>query len=93
MSRSIFGVLSGALVLVGFIFVARQPAVQGQVKSQPSTTSDDWPLMTADLKGSKYSPLDEITAEDFGKLEVAWYFKADSLGPRQKASWEARRSP
>jgi glucose dehydrogenase len=29
-----------------------------------------------------YSPLDQINASNFNKLEVAWRFKTDALGPR-----------
>ena len=33
-------------------------------------------------RGSKYSPLDQINASNFSKIEVAWRFKTDNLGPR-----------
>src|SRR6185295_8751744 len=36
---------------------------------------------TADLRGSKYSPLNQIDASNFSKLQVAWTFKTDNLGP------------
>src|SRR5467141_163057 len=54
----------------------------------PSTTNGEWPSYTADLRGSKYSPLDQINAANFGKLEVAWRFKTDSLGPRPEYKLE-----
>ncbi|MBI1873636.1 MAG: PQQ-binding-like beta-propeller repeat protein [Acidobacteria bacterium] len=47
----------------------------------PSTQNGEWPHYTADLRGSRYSPLDQINASNFNKLEVAWRFKTDSLGP------------
>ena len=56
--------------------------IAGQYPAQPSTTSGEWPMYTADLRGSKYSPLDQINAGNFSKLEVAWRFKTDNLGPR-----------
>lgn len=31
---------------------------------------------------TRYAPLDQITAENFSTLEVAWRFKTDNLGPR-----------
>jgi quinoprotein glucose dehydrogenase len=55
---------------------------------QPSTANGDWPHYTADLRGTKYSPLDQINATNFGKLEVAWRFKTDSLGPRPEYKLE-----
>ncbi|PYR25664.1 MAG: hypothetical protein DMF92_20160, partial [Acidobacteria bacterium] len=34
------------------------------------------------------SPLDQITADNFGKLTVAWRFKTDHLGPRPEFQYE-----
>src|SRR6202521_4158838 len=56
--------------------------------NQPSTRNGEWPQYTADLKGAKYSPLDQINASNFNKLEVAWRFKTDSLGPRPEYKLE-----
>src|SRR5262249_4870744 len=36
----------------------------------------------------RYSPLDQITAANFNKLEVAWRFKTDQLGPRPEYKLE-----
>jgi glucose dehydrogenase len=33
------------------------------------------------VKGSRYSPADQINASNFSKLEVAWRYKTDNLGP------------
>src|SRR5581483_9914610 len=52
----------------------------GQSNGQPSVKNGDWPHYTADIRGSRYSPLDQITADNFNKLEVAWRFKTDNLG-------------
>jgi len=54
----------------------------------PSTKNGEWPQYTADLKGSRYSPLDQINASNFSKLEVAWRFKTDSFGPRPEYKLE-----
>jgi quinoprotein glucose dehydrogenase len=54
----------------------------------PSTAGGDWPHYTADMRGTKYSPLDQINASNFGKLEVAWRFKTDILGPRPEYKLE-----
>ena len=56
--------------------------------SMPSTRNGEWPQYTADLKGTKYSPLDQINASNFSKLEVAWRFKTDSFGPRPEYKLE-----
>jgi len=54
----------------------------------PSTAKGDWTYYNADIKGTKYSPLDQINASNFGKLEVAWRFKTDALGPRPEYKLE-----
>ncbi len=55
---------------------------------QPSTANGEWPYYTADLKGTKYSPQDQINAKNFKDLEVAWRFKTDALGPRPEYKLE-----
>jgi hypothetical protein len=39
---------------------------------RPSTARGEWPTYGGDLASSKYSPLDQITATNFGQLRVAW---------------------
>ena len=53
-----------------------------------TTKTGDWPYYTGDLKGTKYSPLEQIDASNFSKLEVAWRFKTDNLGPRPEYKLE-----
>jgi quinoprotein glucose dehydrogenase len=55
---------------------------------QPSTKNGEWPYYTADLKGTKYSPLDQINAANFNQLEVAWRFKTDNFGTRPEYKLE-----
>ena len=66
----------------------RRRLLQAQSPGQPSTRNGDWPHYTADIKGTRYSPLDQINATNFGKLEVAWRFKTDNLGPRPEYKLE-----
>jgi quinoprotein glucose dehydrogenase len=54
----------------------------------PSTKKGDWPYYTADEKGSKYSPLDQINASNFNKLEPAWRLKTDNFGTRPEYKLE-----
>jgi quinoprotein glucose dehydrogenase len=65
------------LTLVSLILVV---GLQAQSPGQPSTRNGDWPHYNADIRGSRYSPLDQIDASNFSKLEVAWRFKTDNLG-------------
>ncbi|HEY7287913.1 MAG TPA: PQQ-binding-like beta-propeller repeat protein [Vicinamibacterales bacterium] len=60
----------------------------GQTPGMPTTKNGDWIAYTADNHGTKYSPLDQITASNFNKLEVAWRFKTDNLGTRPEYKLE-----
>ena len=60
----------------------------GQSTPAPSTSNGEWPHYTGDLRGTKYSPLDQINASNFNKLEIAWRFKTDSLGTRPEYKLE-----
>jgi quinoprotein glucose dehydrogenase len=71
-------VLAGFALAIGF--VATTPRVSGQAKGFPSVARGEWPHYTADIKGTRYSPLDQINASNFNKLEVAWRFKTDNFG-------------
>ena len=46
------------------------------------TQNGEWQTYGGDLKSTRYSPLDQVNAGNFNKLEVAWRFKTDALGPR-----------
>ena len=59
-----------------------------QSTRQPSTKKGDWPYYFADAKGTRYSPLDQINASNFNRLEVAWHFKTDNLGARPEYKLE-----
>ena len=85
--RSFLALLS---IVVGLTGIA--PRVSGQVfvgtptpqqftdQGQPSTQNGEWPANNADLKGTRYSPLDQINASNFNDLEVAWRLKTDNFG-------------
>jgi quinoprotein glucose dehydrogenase len=63
-----------------------KPAANGTTTR--STQNGEWPHYTGDLTGARYSPLDQINAENFNKLEVAWRFKTDNLGTRPEYKLE-----
>ena len=80
-------VLQSALVLVPLVCIARIE-LAGQPAGVPSTKNGDWTHYTADVHGTKYSPLDQINASNFKDLEVAWRFKTDNLGTRPEFKLE-----
>ena len=57
--------------VAAFFWIAPVEKIRGQANAFPSTRNGEWPMYTADLRGSKYSPLDQITASNFSKLQVA----------------------
>jgi quinoprotein glucose dehydrogenase len=78
---------AGAGLLAVFL-TAQAWAQGGRPYGQPSTAKGDWPMYFADPSGSRYSPLDQINAGNFSKLEVAWHFKTDALGARPEYKLE-----
>ena len=52
------------------------------VHGQTGALKGEWRTYGGDLGHTRYAPLDQINAGNFSKLEVAWRFKTDNLGPR-----------
>src|SRR5438132_1681391 len=75
-----------ACALAGCLLLAI--ALLAQSGYQPSTRNGEWPHYTADSKGTRYSPLDQVKASNFNDLEVAWRFKTDNLGTRPEYKLE-----
>src|SRR5262245_38268773 len=76
-----------ALVLVPLVIIAGIE-LSGQPAGVPSTKNGDWTHYTADVRGTKYSPLDQVNASNFKDLEVAWRFKTDNFGTRPEYKLE-----
>jgi quinoprotein glucose dehydrogenase len=57
--------------------------------AQTGAAGGEWRTYGGDLGNTRYSPLDQINAENFNKLEIGWRFKTDSLGPRPEYVFEA----
>ena len=89
MARTLSRIVA-ALALLGVAVAWLTPHVAGQAGTTgfPSTKNGEWTHYTADARGSKYSPLDQINASNFGKHEVAWRFKTDNLGTRPEYKLE-----
>jgi quinoprotein glucose dehydrogenase len=60
-------------------------ALRGQAKPKGA----EWTTYGGDLASTRYSPLDQITKDNFNKLEIAWRFKTDALGPRPEFNFQA----
>ena len=56
--------------------------------AQTGAKNGEWRTYGGDLGNTHYSPLDQINAANFNKLEVAWRFKTENLGPRPEYNLE-----
>src|SRR5258706_15398880 len=72
------GSLASLLILTGL-----------SIAGQSGTRNGKWTIYGAALGNPRYSPLDQINADNFNKLEVAWRFKTDNLGPRPESQFES----
>src|SRR5207247_2229937 len=54
--------LIGSSRMSGQIYVGGAPPPAGTWGAQPSTKNGEWPHYTADIRGNRYSPLDQINA-------------------------------
>jgi quinoprotein glucose dehydrogenase len=60
-----------------------------RLPGQTGASNGEWPTYGGDLGHTRYAPLDQINASNFSKLEVAWRFKTDNLGPRPEFNLES----
>ncbi len=58
------------------------------VAAQSGAQNGEWRSYGGDLGNTHYSPLDQINADNFSQLQVAWRFKTANLGPRPEFNFE-----
>jgi quinoprotein glucose dehydrogenase len=75
MTRPVAGRLAG--LLLAALLVAPPAAAQAG--------APEWRHWGGDAASTRYSPLDQITAENFGSLEVAWIWRAGNFSPDGEA--------
>ncbi len=89
MSRTVYRTVPACVSLVvGLVWLTVSVSGQSATKVPEGTKKGEWPSYTGDITGARYSPLDQINADNFGDLEVAWRFKTDSLGTRPEFKLE-----
>ncbi len=74
--------------VVGLLTVITPINGQSPASGKPSINNGEWPDYSGDLRGWRYSPLDQVNATNFNQLQVAWRFKTDHLGPRPEYKLE-----
>ena len=72
------------LALTGVVVASLTISLAGQSGAK----NGEWRHYGGDIGNTRYSPLDQINATNFSKLEIAWRFKTDSLGPRPEYQFE-----
>jgi len=81
--RRVFSWVSGVMLMTCWLLWAALP-----LAAQLGTKNGEWPSYGGDVTSHRYSPLDQINAGNFSKLQVAWRFKTDNLGPKPEANLE-----
>jgi quinoprotein glucose dehydrogenase len=61
----------------------------GAQSTGAASAARDWPTYGSNLASHRYSPADQITKDNFSKLEIAWRLKTDFLGPRLDTLYSA----
>jgi quinoprotein glucose dehydrogenase len=81
-TRRLVAPLAGVVLLMALASIA----ARGQA---PAFKIGEWPTYGADLKSTRYSPLDQINASNFSKLTLAWKLRTDNLGPRLEFNYQS----
>jgi quinoprotein glucose dehydrogenase len=68
--------------------VAAISASPSELGAQSGAKNGEWRSYAGDTGSTRYSPLEQINASNFNKLEIAWRFKTDNLGPRPEYQYE-----
>jgi quinoprotein glucose dehydrogenase len=56
-----------------------------QTRGDGTTATGEWPAYGGDLGHTRYAPLEQIDATNFGSLAIAWRFSVANLGPTPEA--------
>jgi quinoprotein glucose dehydrogenase len=78
-------ILSIPVILIALAWTNR--GLDGQVTAGP--TPEEWATYGGDSASRRYRPFDQINRDNFSKLEIAWRFKTDGLGPRPEFNFQA----
>jgi quinoprotein glucose dehydrogenase len=84
------GCARALLVLTGAFAYAPELMAQAARAATGVTLADvEWTTYGGDLANTRYSPLDEIRAENFSRLQIAWRLKTDNLGPTPETNFQS----
>ncbi|MCP5358334.1 MAG: PQQ-binding-like beta-propeller repeat protein [Pseudomonadales bacterium] len=69
--------ISSFIASVGIMMCAQA----GWSQSGTDVSKGDWPDYNGNMAAQRYSPLDQINADNVGSLRLAWRFATDKFGP------------
>ena len=75
-------------LIVPILLLAGMAGTTAGLRGQSKPIGAEWTTYGGDLASTRYSPLDQISKDNFSKLEVAWRFKTDALGPRPEFNFQ-----
>ena len=80
----------GFLLVAATAFAVGLGSVRGDAQAgRTAGPGVDWPTYGGNLASQRYSPADQITKDNFNRLEIAWRLKTDFLGPRPDTLYSA----
>ena len=82
------GSVLAVAAVASIVFNAGSSGARAQA-GPPAAASANWPTYGGNLASHRYSPADQITKDNFNRLEVAWRLKTDFLGPRPDTLYSA----
>src|SRR6185503_12686893 len=71
--------------ILGLVFVC----AVATASAQSGAKNGEWRWYGGDTGNTRYSPLDQINADNFSKLTIAWRFNTAHLGPRPEFQLES----
>ena len=74
--------VASVVVLGGLLAAGAWPAAA-------QTDNGEWRSYGGDIANTRYAPLDQITAENFEELEVAWRLKTENFGPAPEYNFQS----
>ncbi len=78
-----------AMPLVGSVIAALPAWARRGLGRILGTQDGEWPTYGGDLRQHRYSALDQIDADNFSNLEVAWRLKSDAFGAHPEYQYES----
>ena len=74
--------LAPALVVLGALGACSKTSVAPTASSLAASPIGEWRYIGGDAAHTRYTPLDQINADNFKDLEVAWVWRGDNFGPK-----------